>query len=719
MASKKSSFSVSGALVREDFRKYWSLPLLASAAYVLTGMAILSFCSDEWSYASMIDEMLSGRYILFSLLLIAVPIISVMLVFSYLGNTGKVLAAHSQPFSRMTLMNSHAVSAFLFSVIPLIVIGTVLLIMAHPTFYTNGPVTVSTEDQVNLFSRVRVLKWMLDMAGATVYLLAISIFAVMVTGTSAHNLIAILGFNALVPLMSLYAVSCLEVLLYGFSFNFDGDILMKTHNVLAFYGEGLTPLRDAVYFIIAVIVYILAALLYRKRKLERTTEGVVFRPFEYVITILFGFAGAFPAGLLFYDAEGSLAMGIAGFAGGSIIALILCRMIVLKTLRVFNAKTLKLIGVYVLITAAVLGASAADITGYEDRVPDNAASAKVSISTFGDYGVLPLQNGRCKMEFKGDDADAVRSLHQMIVSGKNQWKNFDRGYDFLGTNAAMYDEFGDAVNIWISYYDEGGRNILNREYNLPRNTVMSTDEFRSMYETESCRNHIMDSIPDADEMVSISLSGSFSSDDKSCTVTDREQIASFCEALKKDYASMDYDDFCRCFEKWYGYAVRIVYNIPTESGEERIQETELCINKNFENTAEWVLENADDPLLISMRDYTDSDLSIAVIYNIKDGEIKGLNHERNTGFSLSEQELSAAYDAVKEPDAVYSLYCDTNSIADGRKLDSDRDGMYYIEFLSFIEDWESTDSEGPYQVSSSGYISRAEIDRAASAQLTD
>ena len=64
----------------------------------------------------------------------------------------------------------------------------------------------------------------------------------------------------------------------------------------------------------------------------------------------------------------------AGLAAGTLIFFIIGQMIVKKTPRIFNMKSLKSLGVYSLITVLFILALNFDVTGFEKRVPESRQS---------------------------------------------------------------------------------------------------------------------------------------------------------------------------------------------------------------------------------------------------------------------------------------------------------------------------------------------------------
>ena len=130
---------------------------------------------------SIVDNLLAGQNPFIILNSLWVPLLAGLLIFSYLHRTGSVMSVHSQPLTRNTLFSSHFLSCLLFCVLPVLLTGIVLLIIAQPIY---DPMAGMHAEE-NLFARSRVLLWMWDYCLTSLFVLAVVIFGGMITGTSA------------------------------------------------------------------------------------------------------------------------------------------------------------------------------------------------------------------------------------------------------------------------------------------------------------------------------------------------------------------------------------------------------------------------------------------------------------------------------------------------------------------------------------------------------
>lgn len=710
MMSARSSAKISKALIREDLKRYWELPVLSFIVFLFSSISPLMLCrGDEGdSYAAVIREILEGRYLFNSLLLMLVPVISVMLVFSYLNNTGRVLVTHSQPFSRTAMINSHAVSAFLLSALPVAALGIVFLMMAHPVQYPEG-------SPVNLFAHADVLKWTLEMLLTEIYILSVSILAVVITGTAVHNLIAIIGLNGLIPMMTVYVKTILEIMLYGYGCNADNSDIAWTHKILTFFGGGPTVKEDIVYLAISILLFAAAVLLYRKRRAERTLEGIVFRPFDLILTILFVFAGGIPSGIMFYEITGSGLIGMIGFAAASLICLIICRMIVMKSLRVFNKKTLKILGVYAVISAVLFGAAALDIFGYEDRIPNDADAVSVQIDLNGESTIASLMEdpGEYRVryiDFKGKDAEKARALHQMLLDHKDAWKDYDRGFEIKGLPDPMYEKFGSSISVNFCYKDPKKHSEVCRGYNIPYSSLLASEEFGELFESDSFRNAVIEGIPKSGDVINVSLlyNDMYTSERIGEPVNNAGKLEELEKALASDLGSFTFEDLCRASGKRSEIQLDITYYVDGRSGR-HMEEKFIAVTGENTDTLKWISENICDPQLLL--DRASETVDKAVIYNIRDRRPEGTEHESDVWYEEGDPAVDNAYMVIDDKALMPAVYEASSGLANVENTDSEKSGIYYIELLSFNSEWKQTDGGCPYDLIFEGYIKKNDLER--------
>ena len=116
-----------------------------------------------------------------------------------------------------------------------------------------------------------------------------------------------------------------------------------------------------------------------------------------------------------------------GAVTGALIGLVIARMIVERTPRIFDKATLKRVIIYGIIAAAFFCFTAFDFTGYEKRIPeaDNVASVYLDISDYtSQTGIVSVYPNGNSMSLKTPEAiDVVQNLHQSEINAGNKDAN--------------------------------------------------------------------------------------------------------------------------------------------------------------------------------------------------------------------------------------------------------------------------------------------------------
>ena len=167
-----------------------------------------------------------------------------------------------------------------------------------------------------------------------------------------------------------------------------------------------------------------------------------------LVTLIFGYLGMTALGLAFYsifnESKGAVTFG---YIAGAVLGIIIVRMIILKTVRVFNKKTAVIMGVYLVIALAFFGCLNFNITGYESRIEDNADAVTVSFANSGSD--LLLNGGTFEDEAS---VNAVKDLHRYIIQNKKLIKEINESNDFEDDNR-LYE---DTMRLSFDYEKKDG-----------------------------------------------------------------------------------------------------------------------------------------------------------------------------------------------------------------------------------------------------------------------
>ena len=133
MRLKASYFSISLPLIKENMRKYWPVSVLAFLVYFLSGVfPILMSYRDLTPLAPYIQMSLHNLQPFFMGAHLFVPVVTAVLLYRYLQNSGSVAVMHSMPFTRLRLFNSGFASGIILVSLPIILNGIILLLLSKP-----------------------------------------------------------------------------------------------------------------------------------------------------------------------------------------------------------------------------------------------------------------------------------------------------------------------------------------------------------------------------------------------------------------------------------------------------------------------------------------------------------------------------------------------------------------------------------------------------------
>lgn len=706
MKSKTSFFSVSPAVIREDFRRFWAIPVFAFIGYFLFGiLPILTRYSliredggvNAMRVGSIVDNLLAGQNPFIILNSLWVPLLAGLLIFSYLHRTGSVMSVHSQPLTRNTLFSSHFLSCLLFCVLPVLLTGIVLLIIAQPIY---DPMAGMHAEE-NLFARSRVLLWMWDYCLTSLFVLAVVIFGGMITGTSVHHFIAAVGFNVIVP--AIYLILKLYYLMYLFGYNeshFQNiDDLSPAIKSVAYNPIGLK--WSVIYLAVTAVIIAFSMFLYNKRKLERATDSVVFKPANVLITLLFGFLGMSLLGFAFHTIfEESQGITVFGYICGALLAMIIVRMIIMKTVRVFDKPFLKTAVAYLVAALVFFAVIVFDLTGFESRVPDPQKIDQVEITSPA-LNQMIASDDMQRREFREPETIAlVAQLHKEIIENKEICEKGDSNYDNL---------------IEISYCT-GSRDSDRykvkqaRSYEVPASLLKESETYRKLIDSDEVRGMRENAmnLNTADRKAEI-LSGNIipvntAYDEESEPAVSismpKEDMAEFYEVYRQEILSLDAEKLIE--RRWKAdYAAIVLYlDVQTQGSSSPAAETREFSLKNSDTASlTWLREKGYLAQLESSIENNRSAAALSTVLLGEDGEISSF--QTLIGGVLPEADKNTVI--VSDPVLMRSLYdlaLDYSAIA--------LIGQENLSEYCWLVFYSKSDTEG-YRECDVGFIRRADI----------
>ena len=538
---------VSGALMKEILKMYWYIPVLTFVLYFFTGIIpILSNISNISSIDYYIYQSLRNTNVIYALIMSAAPVVTALLMMGFLHKEAKALMLHAMPFSKSRIFNSYYMAGWLMCVLP-------LLAMVVPYLLLSLKVTV--------LARIDVLYWLLSSVAVMTLFYSITVLAGTLTGTTVMNILAAAVLSVIFPLIVRIAETYCDIFIAGFYEMPDwlqciADNYNPLMNLVLRYRADASGTVFIVYFAAGVVLAVLARLIYKTRKLELIGTSTLSHIFEELVTYLVVFIGMSAFGLMMWTFTSSRAVILLGMAVGMLVTFFVVKVIVNRSVRIFNRELLRSFGLYLVIAVVFVALTVFDVAGFTRRVPEVSEVEAVKMDDFvftgSDYMIFGDSNpkGGAERYFtSAEDIEKIVSLHEYIVENQAYSGGLYSGRTEEESEAAgaeLYDMEGNPVQsaneyIHIEYKLSSGRTV-ERMYDvtLDDNIAAIIDELVTSEEYRA-KNSVFTYI-DVDNVSHVQLvSYEDSSDGSNVAVIDsRSMITGLLEAWDADMASFGY-----------------------------------------------------------------------------------------------------------------------------------------------------------------------------------
>lgn len=439
------------SLLRSDLRRCW--PLFACYAFLWFMILPLRMWNDAPA-ALQATHPESARRTALEILDTATQsaiwihlifgLVLAMALFSYLSSTRATYGLHSFPASRSCQFRTHV----LCGVGCVVVTDVLICLLSAQSGGTHWGASLS---------------WLVFSLVTFLLFFALGILCCMLCAWLPAMIVAYAALNS-VAILSRLLINAMCQIFYP-SYN-DSILSMSRENIVVWltpalrlrlsltdmFDEGSEPfLTDSawksllVYGIVAVVLLIASALLYRIRRSEASGDTLAFRPLRPVVRWAVGLLGGLGLGIVLslilgctYDTVALLACIIAL----GLVCMIGTQMLIARTPRIFGKlwpELLALCAVLLALTLCIKG----DLFGFEQRVPQADQIESVEIRSGA------LTSGSAQYT-DPDEIAAVLQAHKALVS--------------RDTPEDGYNEYG--RSFYITYQLKNG-GTLSRQYYLP------------------------------------------------------------------------------------------------------------------------------------------------------------------------------------------------------------------------------------------------------------
>ncbi len=489
-------------------------------------------------------------------------IIAAQLLFGDLFKSRLCNALHAMPVRRETWFMSHLVSGMLFSVVPHFVVILVMVPFCGSLWYIP-------------------FLWLLGMTMSYIFFFGVAVFSMLCTGSRFAAVVVYAGINfASViiwcvmdviyqplllgillpedPLTSLCPVLGLAERCSGYEpenlFIFEWPQYMygqiDMHREPAFMGLGTGWGYIVIVMMVGLVFLVAALLMYRRRAMETAGDFIAVRPLKPVFSVAFTVA----SGCIF-SMFGDAIMGVGVFfmVFGLAIGYFVARMLLQRTLRVFQCKAFLRLGILAAVLVGSMAVVALDPVGVMRWVP---AEEDVSFVEVNMGRTIAADRNMYRKLDSLEGIDLVTDIQEQLIAEAN-----DSGSIFT-IRYTMKD--GKVVTRSYRYRDNGSNVIsllLKELYNTPESTLGFTDWDKYCASVTKIEVHAL----------------------SNATFIGNDQIAPALEAIRKDIEAG--------YIMFWGnnnYSGKYIMEAVIYQGE---KPQHITINSNCRNFLQWARNN--------------------------------------------------------------------------------------------------------------------------------
>ena len=537
-----STSSYSKAIVQDNFKRNWSIPVMGFIAYGLIGlMPVLMSYRSFRNVAHYAENVMKCSAFFVNAVIVIIAIVTASAVFGYLHNQTSSNAMHAMPTDRSKLFVSAFVSGWVLMIIPLVVFGFSMLILRGATA---EPVILQDESLEGLmfggfatakeiYTLPHVLAFIFTGVVNATYVFALACLAAVLAGKRViHELLAF--FILILPALIVMTVdSTMSEYLFGFSgLSVDYSWLGAPLAAMSKEDFGIHIGHTAYYVVLTIAILAASLWIYKNVKLERIGNSTTFpQVADVLVTLLtvllsITFGNSFTLMLSTSQREKSMLCAIATIVS-SILYYVIMRMIADGGPSIFNKKNMLKYLPCVGILIVMLVLTAFDITGFNTRMPVESDVESVHVSTYFPSGYFPQTDD----EFSDPEAiESLMGLQKAIIEERDT--EATDGYD--------------SERLSLVWKLKNGRRIV-RDYEIrkAKEYVKTGEALEKLFNTASFRKNLSIDI-EKDlakcKRVTFYVEDLESYDDIEEISIKKEDWRGLFEAVNKDLAALSYED---------------------------------------------------------------------------------------------------------------------------------------------------------------------------------
>ncbi len=566
----KNLFALSPALIIENFRMYWYIPVLSLVLYFFGGIfPIIVDYDNLYKISSTISNNFQNLSWVFVPLLIFVPLVSACVMMSFVHKQNRAFALHSQPYSKSRLFNTQILTGWLMCVLPLLVMCVLYLLLmkdvqpdTSSSLYRVSDYSLAVE---NVYTAKAVLGWLGDSVVIVTFFYGMFVFAGSLVGTGVMQLLISGVFFMIVP-ATLFIINefCAAFLLgYVGMGDFMQNLMLEANPIirkLSYWNEGAGIALEMKYLAAAIVLLILARFAYGRARLEKVGDSMIFRLTEEIITYLITFVGMTAFGWILYGiTDSKKSMLILGMAVGALVTFLIVKIVIAKSIKVFSRQNLISLCLYLLIAVLFTAFTVFDLGGFSKRLPeeDRIESVTLSNSTFWYATSSTYMYGASGYDLR---QSPVISTDPEVISAMYELEKYIVENDiFTSLQTTIEDSSSDEPepireSVTFEYKMKNGSNFrrgyyfnLDEESKALINRVVASEDWKSYF---TGADKINLSGFESATLETYSLSADYYEDenDQKKISINREDVEKIVTARDEDFKKMSFYDMCELLD---------------------------------------------------------------------------------------------------------------------------------------------------------------------------
>ena len=574
----KNLFALSPALILENFKMYWYLPVLTLIVYFFGGIfPIITNYDKLYTINILISNNFSNLSFVFIPLLLFVPLIAACIVMSFYHNESRALALHAQPYSKSRLFNSQILSGWLMCILPLLVMSLLYLCFMKevtPDLTSSSISYPYRDDYTNVYTASAIFRWLGDSVVIMTFFFGMFVLAGSLVGTTVMQVLLSGVMFGILPLMIFIINAFCDSFLLGYDGMSDFMERLMTDSIpliCIVCGWGSAAKLNLAYLAAGIGMLALARFAYSRAKLEKVGDSMIFKAIEEIITWLIVFVGMAAFGWIFYNmASNTKGVLVLGMITGALITFLVVKIIIAKSIKVFNRQNLISLCIFAVIAALFTGFTVFDLSGFANRLPEESKIRSVELSgtaTFRTsydsyYYDASILKDKQKSAVSTDPAaiSAMYELEKYIVENRL----YD--YEMVVYDTAEYAREGDTIEYGVDrisfrYKMKNGTSFKRTYFVRIDDTivdlldkVVATDDWKACFT-------LADKIDlSGFDSAMLSLS-SYSTDQADEFVISRKQVENLISAKDADLTGRSYFESLKVLNHLDGYSSEFDVNI--------------------------------------------------------------------------------------------------------------------------------------------------------------